>query len=127
MSQFEVSSAAKVHILTLYKNRIGHVNVLISSWNTCPRMKCVTNGPRPMGSHELQEIVCSGHCGNDQGRKLYSPVVGAEQPRLLVHVRDRTEIPAYDLKIGVMADVVAGHFEHPEVEIGDRAKRTAGN
>ena len=93
------------------------------------RMECVTDGAHPMGSHELQEIVCSGYCAVaiEEAEKMYPPVVSAKQPRFLVHVRDRTEIPTYDFKVGVMADVVAGHFEHSEVEVGDRAERTAGN
>lgn len=48
-----------------------------------------------------------------------------EQAWLLVHVADRTEIPAHNLKIGILADVILGHLEHSEMEICYGAKRTA--
>ena len=41
----------------------------------------------------------------------------AEQAGLLVLVTDRAEVAADDLKVGVLADVVLGHFEHAEVEV----------
>lgn len=43
----------------------------------------------------------------------------AEQARLLVHVAHGAEVPADDLKVGVLAHVVLGHLEHAEVEVGD--------
>jgi hypothetical protein len=52
-------------------------------------------------------------------------VLRGEEPGLLVHVADRGEVAADDLKVGVLPDVVDGHLEHAEVEVGDGAERAA--
>ena len=52
-------------------------------------------------------------------------MVCAEQTRLVVLVAHGTQIPADDLEVGVLPNIVLGHFEHSEVEIGDRTKGTA--
>lgn len=46
----------------------------------------------------------------------------AEQTRLVVFVAHRTQIAAHDLEVGVLPDIVLGHFEHSEVEVGDRTE-----
>jgi hypothetical protein len=48
---------------------------------------------------------------------------GTEQPRLLVHITDRTEISANNLEIGILAHIILGHLKHPEMEICDWAER----
>ena len=48
-----------------------------------------------------------------------------EKAGLLVLVRDRTEVPSDDLEVGVLPDVVLGHLEHPQVEVGDGAEGPA--
>ena len=45
-----------------------------------------------------------------------------EKTGLLVLVRDRTEVPSDDLEVGVLTDVVLGHLEHPQMEVGDGAE-----
>ena len=52
-------------------------------------------------------------------------MVCAEQTRLVVLVAHRTQIAAHNLEAGVLPNIVLGHFEHSEVEIGDRTKGTA--
>lgn len=48
----------------------------------------------------------------------------AQQPRLLVHVRDGAEVPSEDLKVGIVPHVVLRHLEHSEMKIRDWAKGT---
>ena len=52
-------------------------------------------------------------------------MIRREQTGFLVLVADRTEVPADDLKVCVLADVVLGHLEHAEVEVGDGAEGAA--
>ena len=56
-----------------------------------------------------------------------SPVVRAEEARLLVLVTDRAKVAPDDLPVGILADVVLGHLEHAEVEVGDGAEGAACN
>ena len=51
----------------------------------------------------------------------------AQQTRFLVHVADWTEISTDDLKVCVLSNVVARHFEHSEMEIGNWRERPAGD
>lgn len=44
-------------------------------------------------------------------------MVSTEKARLLVLVADRTEVAAHDLELGILADVIRGHFEDAEMEI----------
>lgn len=46
-------------------------------------------------------------------------MVCTEQSRLLVHITDRTEVPAHNLKISILTDIVLGHLKHPQMEISD--------
>lgn len=46
----------------------------------------------------------------------------SEETRFLVLIRDRAKIPANDLEIRIMADVVSRHLEHSEVKICYGAK-----
>ena len=55
------------------------------------------------------------------------PVMTTEKTRLLVLVTDGTEIASHDFKLGVLANVVARHLEHPEVQIRDWAERAASD
>ena len=50
-----------------------------------------------------------------------------QKPRLLILVRDRAQVPAHDLPIGILTDVVLGHLKHSEVEVGDWAEGAAGD
>ena len=50
-----------------------------------------------------------------------------QKPRLLVLVRDRTQVPAHDLPIGILTNVVLGHLKHSEVEVRDGAEGAAGD
>ena len=52
-------------------------------------------------------------------------MVCAEKPGLLVLVADRAEVAADNLEVGVLADVVLGHLEHAQVQVGDRAEGAA--
>ena len=54
-------------------------------------------------------------------------MIRREQTGFLVLVADRTEVPADDLKVCVLADVVLGHLEHAQVEVGDGAEGAAGD
>ena len=54
-----------------------------------------------------------------------SPMMSAEQTRLVVLVAHWTEIAAHDLEVGVLPDIVLGHFEHAEMEVGDRTEGPA--
>lgn len=40
-------------------------------------------------------------------------MVRTQQARFLIHVADRAQIASDDLKVGVLANVVLGHLEHP--------------
>ena len=48
----------------------------------------------------------------------------AKQPRFLVHVAHRAEITTDDLEIRILPDIILGHFEHAEVQIGDWTEGT---
>lgn len=61
------------------------------------------------------------------GGGAHSPVVCAEQARLLVLVAHGAEVAADDLKVGVLADIVDGHLEHAQVKERDRAEGPAGD
>lgn len=63
--------------------------------------------------------------GRNQKTKQHSPVMCVKQSRFLVLITNGTEITAYNFVICVLANVVLGHLEHPEMEISDRAERTA--
>lgn len=56
-----------------------------------------------------------------------SPMMCAEQTRFIVLVAHGTQIPAHDLEVGALPNIVLGHFEHSEVEVSDRAEGPAGN
>lgn len=56
-----------------------------------------------------------------------SPMFRAQQPGLLVHVADRTEVAAHDLEVCALADVVDGHLEHAKMEVGDWGEGAAGD
>lgn len=49
-------------------------------------------------------------------------MVGAKKALFLVHVAYGTEISSHDLKVCVVSDIILGHLEHAEVEIGDGAE-----
>ena len=55
------------------------------------------------------------------------PMRRAQKTRFLVHVADWTEIPAHNLEVRVLANVVARHLEHPEVQIRDWAERATSD
>ena len=65
---------------------------------------------------------------NDEGQAgkpdcyARSPVSCTEQSRLLIHVADRAEVSADDLKLGILSNVVFGHFEHSKMQVGDRTE-----
>jgi len=46
----------------------------------------------------------------------------AKQTRFPIHVTDRTEIAADDLKISILANIVLCHFKHAEMQVGDWAE-----
>ena len=54
-------------------------------------------------------------------------MIGCEQTRLVVLVADGTEISADDLEIGVLANIVLRHLEHPQVEVGYGAEGAASH
>lgn len=56
-----------------------------------------------------------------------SPMFRAQQPGLLVHVADRTEVAAHDFEVCALADVVDGHFEHAQMEVGDWGEGAASD
>ena len=45
-------------------------------------------------------------------------MIGREQTGFVVLVADRTQVAANDLEVSVLANVVLGHLEHAQVEIG---------
>lgn len=47
-----------------------------------------------------------------------------EQPRLLVHITDRTKISAHDLEVGILAYIIFSHLKHSQMEICDWAERS---
>ncbi len=49
----------------------------------------------------------------------------AKQTRFFILVRNGTHVPAHNFEICILAGVVDCHLEHAEVEIGDRAERSA--
>ena len=49
----------------------------------------------------------------------------AQQPRLLVHVTDRTQVSPHDFEIGVLTSKVDGHLEHSQMKICHWTERTA--
>ena len=51
-------------------------------------------------------------------------MTSTEQPGFLVHVANRTEVTAKDLKVCVLPDVVLCHFEHAKVKVCDWAEGT---
>lgn len=55
------------------------------------------------------------------------PMASAEETRFLVHIANRAEIATDDLKVGVLPDIVLGHFEHAKMEVGDWAEGTTSD
>ena len=60
-------------------------------------------------------------------RELCSPMLCAEKARLLVLIAHRAEVAAYNLEVGILADVVLGHLKHSEVEVSNWAEGAAGD
>ena len=52
------------------------------------------------------------------------PVACTEETWFLVHIADRGEIASKNLELGILPDVVLGHFEHAKVEVSYWAERT---
>lgn len=50
-----------------------------------------------------------------------------KQSRFLILVRDGTHVPTHDFEIRVLADIIDGHLEHPEMEVGHWAERATGD
>jgi hypothetical protein len=46
-------------------------------------------------------------------------MVCTEQARLLVLIRDGTHVATHDFEIGILANVVLGHLEHSQMQVGD--------
>lgn len=44
-------------------------------------------------------------------------MVCAQETWLFVLVADGREVPAEDLKVRILSDIVDGHLEHPEVKV----------
>lgn len=42
-------------------------------------------------------------------------MMGTEQAWFLVHVADRAEIASYNLELGVLPDIILGHFKHAQM------------
>lgn len=51
----------------------------------------------------------------------------AQQARLLVIVTDRTEISTHNLKLSTLSNIVDGHLEHAQMEVGNGAEGAAGD
>jgi len=49
-------------------------------------------------------------------------MVGAKQAGFLVHVADGTQEPTHNLEVCMLPDIILGHLEHAEVQIGDWAE-----
>ena len=47
------------------------------------------------------------------------PVTSTKETRFLVHVADGTKITTDDFEIGILSNIVLGHFEHTKMQIGD--------
>jgi hypothetical protein len=52
-------------------------------------------------------------------------MMGAKQSRFLILVRDWTHVSTHHFEIRVLAGVIDCHLEHAQVEVGDRAERSA--
>lgn len=52
-------------------------------------------------------------------------MMSAEQSRFFILVRDGTHVSTHHFKICVLADIIDGHLEHTQVEVGNGTERSA--
>lgn len=71
--------------------------------------------------------ICTLCVTKDISGKRGSPMMGAKQARLFVHITDWTQISSHDFEIRVLPNVILGHLKHAQMQIGDWTERSASH